>query len=1176
MDSYPPLHKQLATKFVAVFVLFFISISMLFLAFYQRDNQLYALFEDEVPNTHQYIDFLKQAHENSLIVSDIIQSSSAEKLSEKHQTYMTGLERLKELNNFNRLQVSQIIKSMSQESEPISRLSANHERNTLLQQNAKLQLQLIINEIHLLLGVKQSELAKLYQQITKDKLTDKVTVSRARAHAKLLNTVTLLNQTLRTVEDLHVLFSRLDLHYALDEFNYLTEQFKEVFSHWQPIVEDDSQASETDKKLLSHLLSLHALLFEQQNTLAKWRGQIRIAQNYFTYIAEQQKDLEELVKQIAPPQLTVKYFPRLPEQISIYATYQNFQLVLLVISALLLLLLISLLRAIRSSVAKQGINISQVTELAVENKTIPDNLIYSEETKLLAYSFAALTHPKHSEIEYQKVAHTLNNLQLTLLQYADIAYFNFNDVRESGFEQVINVLHGGVEQKQKSGWRHYFTFSELQKIILAIKSSRLEKQTTSCNVKTKTGNKYQLVINAITDDISGLLISIRAQEDAENNLFEADLYHSQQLTDYQQSNQTHINELEQLIARSQLQNQNIVKEQDDVAIKARRQLNKLLFWCQQKKALTTNGVAAPLVSVKLIPLIEATAFNIANENKLRKNTVFLEFDPQLTQQAELNVELFTSLLTTTAQLCLSDLLNSHLQLTFRLLDQNPGQQQIGIQFSVLSKAMSQLPTLVESFSFVDQQNVENEFTQSSLLLEYLSHVMQSLHVENSGVTQTEFGFDLQITLPIVHPQANNIQIDKVDFSQQQFVLLHGDKNISESFVAKGIVAEIKQLNGQCENITATEHLQKLLSVKHLKQNPVSAVIVTAEQFKVNEPAITAITEQLPDPLTPKLMVLPNAFNQDLLRIGLYENSQLPWLLGKFAKKLSQLLTSDNMNNQLVTAEIFSRHRFALNQVEVLFAAQDIAVHQPLLTVLQWLGLQIQVTNQESIQQRLWQSGRYLILISEFNNPPFVEMNVGRNVKRAVFTLSDSQTLFDNDELNAPFDLWQTAKLPLVRDIDDIINCLSPWLKVVKKTTSPSKLSVVSEEQVKTAPSAISTIELDPTGKAADKAAAFDLIGYAKNQGSPELAVFMLDEYLADIASNMATLNSAITDQEIKAALHSSQNILLIASILVADSLSENISQLIQEITDKDFTQAKQRMKRLQILIDELTEYSEAI
>ena len=163
--------------------------------------------------------------------------------------------------------------------------------------------------------------------------------------------------------------------------------------------------------------------------------------------------------------------------------------------------------------------------------------------------------------------------------------------------------------------------------------------------------------------------------------------------------------------------------------------------------------------------------------------------------------------------------------------------------------------------------------------------------------------------------------------------------------------------------------------------------------------------------------------------------------------------------------------------------------------------------------------------------------------RGLFALSDNEDKSDDffDKCNLPRS-WHSGYLAPILDIQKLIQQLSPWLKSAAGTgedqailaspagkqdnkyhvipnSLPDKTDVTSEQvlnMVDIEQSLDFSFGFEQINK--PTAEALDLNQYAENQGSAELAAFMLDEYLADISTNLQALSSALAAQDYRLAL----------------------------------------------------------
>lgn len=310
MDSSIPFYKQLTSRFGALFTFFILSLIIVGSLLHFREQQIVSITDRQLPNLerlyHQQVLFNKIDHLGSVIIN----SEKLDNMLESHQTLLGHLTQLKMLVTRNKRALERIIYQQSSYNENINRLMENESRNELLLQSSLIQLQLVLDELMLKKADQQEKQSKLYQQITQDTVADKVTASRAKAYAKLTKSLELISQTHDAVANVHVLFNRIKLNYSLDDFDYVTSKLSETLLLWQEKISDINGANEADKKLLSLLMELQNLLFIEQSTIAKWRGHIRIAQEYFQSVENVKQSLNQRANQLVLPKTAINYVPQ--------------------------------------------------------------------------------------------------------------------------------------------------------------------------------------------------------------------------------------------------------------------------------------------------------------------------------------------------------------------------------------------------------------------------------------------------------------------------------------------------------------------------------------------------------------------------------------------------------------------------------------------------------------------------------------------------------------------------------------------------------------------------------------------------------------------------------------------------------------------------------------------------
>ena len=109
--------------------------------------------------------------------------------------------------------------------------------------------------------------------------------------------------------------------------------------------------------------------------------------------------------------------------------------------------------------------------------------------------------------------------------------------------------------------------------------------------------------------------------------------------------------------------------------------------------------------------------------------------------------------------------------------------------------------------------------------------------------------------------------------------------------------------------------------------------------------------------------------------------------------------------------------------------------------------------------------------------------------------------------------------------------------------------------------------------------AINLVQYAQNQGSAELAVIMLDDYLDDIDQAVKKLSLALTDKNYLLGISLTNTLIQIGTILAAQGFTDICHQLLAILNKGVTTDHKQAMvlfSRLDRQKLQLNQFAEAI
>ena len=136
--------------------------------------------------------------------------------------------------------------------------------------------------------------------------------------------------------------------------------------------------------------------------------------------------------------------------------------------------------------------------------------------------------------------------------------------------------------------------------------------------------------------------------------------------------------------------------------------------------------------------------------------------------------------------------------------------------------------------------------------------------------------------------------------------------------------------------------------------------------------------------------------------------------------------------------------------------------------------------------------------------------------------------------------------------------ISKHYEVEERSTVEEKTPIVEDECLKDTPQI------------------FNLLQYAANQGSPELAVYMLDEYMQDIDVAIEELTQAVKDNKSELIQAAIATLLMTTKILSADEFHlccQNLQQAIIKNDNENISILLSELKEQQLL---LVNFAEAI
>ena len=717
---------------------------------------------------------------------------------------------------------------------------------------------------------------------------------------------------------------------------------------------------------------------------------------------------------------------------------------------------------------------------------------------------------------------TLMGLCLVLLVYYAIACrYNIVEVLK------IKPVHGKDEQEE-----------ELEEIIDISPSLDEEHRLSTTHIEVLSEELHQLKLQALSHnrqsieqkaklDKAQLLVATLEK----NNQVLSETHHKS-LAEFKNKQQQLVQKNKQMIVRTLLQSQSASIGTGGNALQVYRHLTRMFDWC--------NQLATPLKentpSVVMYNEISAALYQMMLEAHWQRNTLLLNLSVDI-DNAKVDARLFQRMLVSVGRLLLLEQFKSTLTLKVRSAQQLEANNNLLFEFIVVAdKNRKKIPSLVQDF--INAQLNPQALQPEAVI--YINQILKAINAEHLSAQQNETGYTFTFELP-----RNN---------QEQPSIIKASPVINAQLIALTEESELIQLLEQQSkaveaNFIAVANTDEAQQKSLLVDKNKAIIFLLAEDCyeKEFDSLYSFVSKQA---LTKcyKLMVLQSSYHCALQRQGLYPQALSPIFADTFSAQLQSLLLNKAITNECVAADVMSQHQYQTTQVEVLFFSPQAANYQTLIRVLHWLGLQVNVVANPETMKSAWQSGRYLLLITDVSETPFIELSAGKTIKRAIFTLASNDKKA-NKKILAQMKTWslqcQEAKswlideLASVENMEALVSQLSAWLKpkikdisaplpAPKKTVKPKPLIQVETVEKATL---LPQVVVEENG-------AFNLTNFADNQGSPELAVYMLDIYLAELSELQAKLTDAIKDKAYTSAQDTLSSIKLIAMIMSASPLQQ--------------------------------------
>jgi len=1189
MENYnlPTLYRQLSTRLVVIFLLVVISLSLALFLFWQSEQSGKQLAKTTLPYWQQQIDFQQQSMAAKTLIEKILSFDNASQYLIKHQALKNIFQRLSKLPQGKNNLYQGFLSQQTKIGDIISRLAKHSEINQQLKADAAIELQLISTSLTELIDIKQQQQQQLFKQITTDNVTDRVTANRAKAYARVMKQLFNYKQLQQLINNLFVLIKPLSITSSTDFLENIASISEHVFLVYDELLPSYNKNNEAEQLQLQ-FIDFEKLLLKKQNFLAKWRGQLRLSQQHRQQLLlwlQSLQTVEVTVKNTGKNPLYNKdnslernnkvvifiqrYYPPLTQQKLVWII-----LGVIVCNAVLILFLLVNLRRNIKFVSLHIVTLAkQVTAGDICSQQAQEQVICAEEQEILSAIYQ-LKQPEYSKQNYLDLQEKITSQNHFLSKNNHCCFWQWpiNSNRKEQVKLWRNVLV--TEEQSATSWRRYFSKNACLRLIKQAKIAKKQNTIQQLELETLENKTVEITLCYQNKHWFGSMLNITTQAMLEHELANLAIKFDQQYHQMVRQEDTRQADLTKLLSQVMLQAQSISLDSGITVTQLYRVLsrinqraeqawiaNEFLLLGENKTLITPVEHSLLLHDVNFAYEIYCAVINANMETSAQQNQIQLYYQNEILPLVKLDVHLFHQLFSMLSLLMLEKQFKAKLAISLRLHDKNSGQQSVLISFKLPLSEKQKNNILAEQLKLLmlEQSKLSKNTSNNLLALHALLSRLLITHVE---VIENDESTSIQFTLPLALSSEQQI-IEKTDLKQKHFLVISTDEQI------KIHLDEILKTNHAFNHhLTKVEYFAKQYSIKQLTKQPISAVVLTSDNYAAIDVVVNHIAS-LPNKLKPKLLVMQTLSNRSFERHGFYAFTENLITQQGFIHHLKKLLVNEQDNNQYLSADYCQNYRYQSTQVEVLVATKNILEQQYLIRILTWFGMQVTVVGNSFSMLEYWRTGRYLVLITEFEQSPLIELNAGKTVARGVFSLTKQLFILPNEMPDLARN-WQISVIEKVLDLSQLSNALKPWLKTIETVEMMAEHTNSLPKRIEKQP----LIDADLSNAFIKQA--FNLQTFARNQGSAELAAFMIDEYLLLLAGHIEELKVALTNKETKPATEILDKLMLIAKIMSATDFNESCLTLQQSLSNKKAANIPLLLEDLEQQAKILTLFAEAI
>lgn len=1162
MDAYQSSAKAYRGKFFLLTLILILIIGLLTTLLFIRDEQVKTVLEEHLPvlSKTTEVDTLKtnlQRH-----VEAIKSTSDGESLWRYHQAVMETLRLLKPLSA--NTSYDKLLTQLASYDEQVERLASVSERNNQLKNQVVIQLQLLVDQLRLLETKIENQKSTIKQNVES---SSRISIEVARDQLRTMERYHLYRQSLDNSELVLEIFKSLSLNSNLAQLVILSDRMESIIVQWQSQLSLSETHSEEALAAFELIQTLNDLLYIDARALAKWRSSIRITNEYrltlstMPELTEKSLGTQKLNKEILPAYL--------PEQVkALLEQYPWFNPVMVQwaifafagVGAFLCLLLLS---AIKRSIVYQNKKNIALVESYAEGEAVESSEV-NEEVHELCQLIAKLEKPEHGEKDYQKVCQELTQVNRLLAYNAKVYVFQVSESHP--YRELAQQLASSSAGMLKS-WREHFEKSTVSSILAMARTAKKDGELVQHAVTNVNDESFKLYILFKDNAWFGFLqaeqqlktLQAELASNQQTSLIEAKKHASQMMANAES--------LKSMLITAMLQTQIPEADNKSITSKLYRQLWRMTDWCQltsMSAQVESEQANMELVSVNLLHELQGLFYTLSSESQTKRNEISFSIANDIEPHVQLNAYYFRYCLESIVRASFADTINSALQVSVNLADKNKGQQIVRFAIECyterkISEVPAKLAQLVEETSTKGNTKTTSQ----------LGTIVDVIHGTDIVAELTDFGFKFSISVPCAIESSSRQKEpskDVIKLKNKHILLLDDGHAYNQE-----LKALLQSYHADVATLSDSHYFNQQVSVAHLQKKSLDLIIVSPHIFRTDYLAIEQHIGTLPTALRPKLFCLQPEHHLALSKTGIFKHSLPLCQLGNILEDLAKLINSEEKSNMLVPSEMFVQHQAGVSQSDLLLAVQNPEEHQSLYRLLRWLGFNIVVVSHLEAYNKEWGSGRFLLMITDFNEQPVLELLVGNNINRSVFTLNNANYV---QELKHKRENWQVAKLPSCNDPSQVVKHLEPWLKEpisyqVPKQQSNS-LNTNNQDHQQISKARLSNDAL------LDELAAFDLVKFADNQGGPELAALMLEEYVEEIELLIEKLCQAVKAGDKPLTEQLLDNIEVPARILAAQDAIEIIAKMRPMLCQLNSPALSNELIELKLVQEKLSLACEAI